>query len=141
MDRPNAERVYVIDGDLFDDLDGFFRVASDALMDVDWKVGNLDGFNDILRGGFGRPTEGGYTLLWRNAARSSRVLGHDETARWLALMSERCHPTNRESVVARLKRAEDGEGETLFNIILEIIFHHCKGGAEEEDLVCFVMES
>ena len=40
----------------------------------------------------------------------------------------------------RLARAEQGEGETLFDIVLQIIFVHTLGGAEAEDRVHFVLE-
>ena len=38
-----------------------------------WK-GNLNAFNDILRGDFGSP-QGGFILLWLNSAKSREVLG------------------------------------------------------------------
>jgi RNAse (barnase) inhibitor barstar len=137
----DPEVVFVIDGALFEDLEGFYSVASKALMNTDWEISNLDGFNDILRGGFGKTPDGGYTLVLRNAARSSRMLGHRETASWLRTAAERCHPTNREAMLNRLERAESGEGETLFEMIVQIIFMHCPGGAEAEDNVHFVMEA
>jgi hypothetical protein len=49
--------VLVIDGADFFDLDGFARELSKLLHHHIWR-GNLDAFNDILRGGFGTPESG-----------------------------------------------------------------------------------
>jgi hypothetical protein len=46
--------VLVIDGAHFSDLDGFTREFSRLLVNYTWR-GNLDAFNDLLRGGFGTP--------------------------------------------------------------------------------------
>ncbi|MCA6438523.1 MAG: barstar family protein [Sediminibacterium sp.] len=46
----------VIDGNNFSDLNGFFdEVEVKLTFGLDWKIGrNLNAFNDLLRGGFGR---------------------------------------------------------------------------------------
>ena len=137
----DPQTVFVIDGDDFDDLAGFFHVASDALMNVGWEMGNLDGFNDILRGGFLKTPDGGYTLVWRNAARSSRMLGHSATAAWLRVALERAHSSNHDSMRIRLEQAERGEGSTLFEILVDIILSHCSGGREGDDGVQFILRS
>jgi hypothetical protein len=43
------------------------------LEDHNWR-GNLDAFNDILRGGFGTP-EDGFVFRWLDAQRSRQALG------------------------------------------------------------------
>ena len=48
--------VLVIEGTAFDDFEGFQREFSRLLTDYAWN-GNLDAFNDILRGGFGTPED------------------------------------------------------------------------------------
>lgn len=52
---------FVIDGNNFDTLNGFYdEVEAVFTSKLSWKIGrNLDAFNDILRGGFGRHEEGG----------------------------------------------------------------------------------
>jgi hypothetical protein len=50
--------VLVIDGADFSDFDGFAREFSRLLCNYTWR-GNLDAFNDILRGGSGRPRTDG----------------------------------------------------------------------------------
>jgi hypothetical protein len=54
--------VLVIDGASFSDFDGFAREFSRLLCNYSWQ-GNLDAFNDLLRGGFGTP-EDGRILRW-----------------------------------------------------------------------------
>ena len=73
--------VLVIDGKRFDDFQSFAREVGVQLLGGDEFGGNLDAFNDILRGGFGTPP-GGFVLRWLNSERSRAVLGHATTARW-----------------------------------------------------------
>jgi RNAse (barnase) inhibitor barstar len=69
----DALPVLVVDGANFSDLDGFAREFSKLLRDYAWR-GNLDAFNDILRGGFGTP-EDGWLLRWLNSDLSRAALG------------------------------------------------------------------
>jgi RNAse (barnase) inhibitor barstar len=121
----------VIDGANFSDLDGFAREFSKLLCHYTWR-GNLDAFNDILRGGFGTP-ENGWVLRWLNSALSRAALGHEATIRRLEQILLTCHPSNRSNVAARIKNAQQGEGLTLFDEIVEIIRDHGPGGEESED--------
>src|SRR5579859_3426880 len=118
--------VLVIDGDCFDDLDGFARQVSTLLEDFAWH-GNLDAFNDILRGGFGTP-EGGFVLRWLNSPRSRQVLGWHATIRWCEQTIMTCHPSSRAHIHACLDSARQHEGTTLFDWIVEIIMNHGPGG-------------
>jgi len=121
----------VIDGLKFHDLAGFAREFSLLLDDHAWR-GNLDAFNDILRGGFGTP-DNGWVLKWLHADRSREALGYRETARRLEELLPHVHPANRGTVQRRLDRARRGEGPTLFDELVEIIRSHGPGGAEAED--------
>jgi Barstar (barnase inhibitor) len=69
----NEKPVFVIDGSRFTDFDGFAQEFSTLLTDWTWR-GNLNAFEDILRGGFGTP-EGGFVLRWLNSERSRDALG------------------------------------------------------------------
>src|SRR5262249_13060342 len=64
----------VIDANQFSDLAGFAQYFSHIALNGQhrWN-GNLNAFNDILRGGFGTP-DGGFTLVWRNHEKSRRDL-------------------------------------------------------------------
>jgi RNAse (barnase) inhibitor barstar len=123
--------VLVVDGTRVDDLDGFAREFSRLLSGYTWR-GNLDALNDVLRGGYGTPTEG-WVLRWVDSETSRAALGHPETARRLERLLPRADPSNREAVSARLDAARRGEGPTLFDEIVAIIRDHGPGGRESED--------
>jgi hypothetical protein len=124
--------VIEIDGANFWTLDGFYDEIQKKLLTpgVFWGR-NLNAFNDILRGGFGTP-EDGFVLRWRHSDLSRRRLA-DDTARWLEGMLAGCHPTQRRKVADRLAAVRNGQGENLFDTLVEIIRYHGPGGEEAED--------
>jgi hypothetical protein len=79
--------------------------------------GNLDAFNDYLSW----PEEPEYELELVGAADCARNLGHVAQAAWLRDHLETCHPANRPDLQARLALAEAQRGETLFDVLKEII--------------------
>ncbi|MEO6091058.1 MAG: barnase inhibitor [Umezawaea sp.] len=123
--------VLIIDGARFSDVDGFAREFSRLLCHYAWR-GNLDAFNDLLRGGFGTP-ENGWILRWLNSQLSRSALGYQATIRWLERNLLTCHPSHRSTVESRIDRARHGEGPTLFDEIVDIIRDHGPGGDESED--------
>jgi hypothetical protein len=122
----------VIDGDRSDDFEGFAREVGAQLLGGEQFNGNLDAFNDILRGGFGTPP-GGFGLRWVNSERSRAALGHAATARWYEAKLKTCDPSNLRDVQERLASARRGEGPTLFDAVVDIIRAHGPGGVEGED--------
>ncbi len=123
--------VLLIDGAAFRDFGGFQAKFSALLRDHSWH-GNLDAFNDILRGGFGTP-DPPWVLRWLHSDRSRLALGYEATIRHLEEIVNTCHPSNVERVRERIAQAQRGEGPTLFDEIVEIIHVHGPGGEEEED--------
>jgi len=117
------DAIYTIEGTRFATLEGFFAEIGRVLIPgARWGY-NLDALDDILRGGFGTPS-GGFTLVWRDAARSRHALGYPETVRQLERRLARCHPGNRARVAAELARARQGEGPTVFDWLTAIIAEH-----------------
>jgi RNAse (barnase) inhibitor barstar len=120
-EKPKKE--YVVDGARFDTLEDaaaeFTRVLG---LTMPWQ-GNLDAFNDFLCGGFGTPDEG-FVLVWRGSAVSRERLGYGETIKWLEERAQKCHPTNVPVMQQRVAAARRGEGQTLFDILVEIIQDH-----------------
>lgn len=114
--------VLVLDGAAFTDLDGFAREFSRLLTGHTWH-GNLDAFNDILRGGLGTPA-GSWVLRWVNSAASRAALGYPATVHRLSGLA---HPDQD-----RLRAAERGEGPTLFDELVEIIRDHAADGVRLE---------
>ncbi len=136
-----ARPVFEIDGRNFSTLEAFYDEISRVLVPgipVDGWGRNLDAFNDILRGGFGTPDEG-FVLRWINSDASRQQLGFGETIRQLELRLQGCHPANRASVASELQMARSGQGETVFDWLVEIIKDHGPGGSESEDAVDLIL--
>ncbi len=131
--------VLTIDGAMIDDLEGFMREVARLLDPGVFWGRNLDAFNDVLRGGFGTP-EGGFVLRWLNSERSRVALGMPETISWLERKLVTCHPSNVASVQADIRDAREGKGDTLFDILVEIIRTHGPGGEESEDGVILELQ-
>jgi RNAse (barnase) inhibitor barstar len=123
--------VLEIDGRNFDSLEGFYDEIGKSLGTAPWGR-TLDAFNDVLRGGFGTP-DGGFVLRWINSAESRVALGYDATVTYLEEKLGRCHPDNVGYVAAELDAARRGEGQTIFDVLIEIIRIHGPGGEEQED--------
>jgi RNAse (barnase) inhibitor barstar len=114
------KKVYEIDGNNSSNLHEFATDFTNRLnLEIGW-LGNLDAFNDILHGGFGTPDEG-FILVWRNSELSKQRLGYPETIKWLEERIQNCHPSNVEHFKQRLKFARQNEGQTLFDMLVEII--------------------
>jgi RNAse (barnase) inhibitor barstar len=128
---------FTLDGRSFNDLAGFYEAIGATLGTQGWGR-NLDAFNDILRGGFGTPEEG-FVLRWEHSAASAETLGWDETIRYLQRKLKSCHPDNIPYVQKDLEAARRQEGQTLFDIIVEIIQEHGPGGREHGDNVQLVL--
>jgi hypothetical protein len=110
-------------------LPGFSRL----LVNYAWR-GNLDAFNDLLRGGFGTPGNG-WVLKWRNSELSRSALGYEATIQRLERVLITCHPSHRLGIEGKIRRARSGQGPTLFDEIVEIIREHGPGGRESEDSI------
>ena len=70
---------YIIDGNEFNSLDGFYKVVDKTFSFPEFGVpcSNLDAFIDFLRGGFkhheyGQPIK----ITWKNSAKSKNNLGN-----------------------------------------------------------------
>ena len=99
----------VIDGNNFDDLEGFYSEIDRVLTkDLTWKTGhNLNAFNDLLRGGFGVHEYGEPILLrWINFEKSRIFLGYDETIRFYEKVIKTCHPSNKDTMKMKLEDAK-----------------------------------
>ena len=133
-----SKPVIEIDGAGFSTLDEFYDEISRKVIRGAYWGRNLDGFNDILRGGFGTP-EGGFVLRWVNSGLSRERLGYAETVRVLERRLEKCHESWRSSICERIAAAQADVGQTIFEELVEIIEKHCAGGDEAEDGVELVL--
>ncbi len=94
--------------------------------DLDWDTGhNLDAFNDLLRGGFGvyaylEPIR----LIWENISKSKLDLGLEATKKWYERKISENKIENNQLFKDKLTELTENNGQTLFDIILEIISKH-----------------
>lgn len=115
---------FVINGNDFDDLEGFY-VEIYKLMTLydDWKPAhNLDALNDMLYSGFGENA----ILIWENSEKSKMDLGTDATIEFYQNKINQGHPFNIEWAQGKLDELEVGNGQTLFDILVEIFSEHPK---------------
>ena len=82
----------------------------------------------------------GYTIHWKNSAKSRRQLGFPETIRQLEAQLKQCHASNRKGVQQDLKQAQAGQGTTVFDWLVAIIKDHGLGGEEADDCVELILE-
>lgn len=116
----NNKKSAVINGSHFSDLSGFYEEVSDVLMkDADWKVGTLDGFDDILYGFEGE-------IIWRESEKSKQDLGFEATKIFYENKIKQGKPFNMELIQQKLDDLIDGKGQTLFEILIEILESHQK---------------
>lgn len=112
-----ARPTLTIDGNRVRDfttfIEEFNRVYSQ--FDVSWN-GNLDAFNDYLAW----PDEK-YVLVWGQSGLSRARLGYEEMVEWLGERVRHCHPSGVSQMLDRLKAAKLGTGQTMFDLIVEII--------------------
>lgn len=147
----SKKKVYTIDGKNFTSIYGFFDEITRVMFpDTEWGE-NLDAFNDVLRGGFGTP-EKGFVLEWKNSRLSKKNLGYDhlvwdieeylkdlKNPEYFTWLTEEEREENRVLARKDLKKARRGEGQTPFEVLIEIIQGHGPGGEEEQSGVDLVL--
>ena len=118
---PRAE--HVVEGSAFHTLDEAAAEFTRALALTSPWEGSLDALNDVLYGGFGTPA-GGFVLVWRDSDLSRERLGYPATTAWLEARVRRGPPYDVALLSGRLEAARRGEGQTLFDVVVEIIRDH-----------------
>jgi hypothetical protein len=110
---------FTIDGRRVRSFDDFVEATNAGFIENvggKWN-GNLDAFNDYLSW----PEEKEYELELIDATGCAQQLGHAAQAAWLRAHLQTCHPSNVADMESRLAQAEAGQGETLFDVVKEII--------------------
>ncbi|WP_102979868.1 ribonuclease inhibitor [Chryseobacterium scophthalmum] len=116
----NYKKMTVINGGHFSDLEGFYEEISQLFMkDEDWKIGTLDGFDDIL---YGVETD----ITWKDSQKSKEDLGFDLTKEFYENKIRQGKPFNVQLIQQKLDELIAGKGQTLFEILIEIIESHQK---------------
>ena len=118
MSSTNNKKMTVINGGHFSDLESFYDEVSQLFMkDEDWKVGTLDGFDDIL---YGVNSD----ITWKDSQKSREDLGFDLTKEFYENKIRIGKPLNVDLIQQKLGDLMDGKGQTLFEILVEIIESH-----------------
>lgn len=121
------KQTIIINGENFSDLESFYDEIDRVLTkDLDWQTGhNLDAFNDLLRGGFGvYEYEEPIRLIWENFSKSKSDLGLEATKKWYERKISENKTENQQFFTDKLRQLTENNGQTLFDIILEIISEH-----------------
>ncbi|WP_223605473.1 ribonuclease inhibitor [Chryseobacterium sp. OSA05B] len=122
----DQNKIITINGSRFSDLAGFYDEASLVFMkDTDWKVGTLDGFDDILYDGFGVfENKDKVEVIWKASQKSRENLGLETTRIFYENKIRQGKPFNVELIQQKLDELLSGKGQTLFEILIEIIESH-----------------
>ncbi|AZA57191.1 ribonuclease inhibitor [Chryseobacterium shandongense] len=112
------KKMTVINGSHFSNLEGFYDEVSQLFMtDEDWQIGTLDGFDDILYGFHGE-------IIWKYSQKSKEDLGFDVTKKFYENKIETGKPFNVKLIQQKLDELTSGRGQTVFEILIEIIKSH-----------------
>ena len=120
---------FKINGDNFQDIEGFYDELNRLVMkEENWKLGvSLDAFNDLLYGGFGIIKDyDELEIIWLNSEKSRKDLGLETTKSYYQNKLEHPEIYNSKFIQEKLEELEAGNGQTYFEILLEIISEHRK---------------
>jgi len=117
------ENIIIISGDKFNDLNGFYEVIySKMTLYEDWiPAHNLDALNDMLYSGFGKEP---IQLIWEQSDKSQKDLGRETTISFYQNKINIGKPYNLVWATEKKSELIAGIGQTLFQIIVEIIESH-----------------
>ncbi|TDB34573.1 ribonuclease inhibitor [Stenotrophomonas sp. TEPEL] len=116
-----------IEGTAIADIPSFHAEINRVFMaGEDWRLGpSLDALDDLLYGGYGALA--GHetaTLVWRDIDRSREALGVDATRAWLEDKLRQPGTFNAGTIGRQLDALQRGEGQTYFDIVMEIFASH-----------------
>lgn len=119
--------VLVLRGSAVSDIPSFYAEINRVFMaGEDWQLGHsLDALDDMLYGGYGvLAGHEGATLIWRDIEHSCNALGVDATRSWLQGKLAGSSVFSEATIAAQLKALDAGEGQTYFQIVMEIFAAH-----------------
>lgn len=119
--------VLVLRGNAVNGIPSFYDEVNRVFMaDEDWTLGHsLDALDDMLYGGYGalaRQPEA--TLIWQDIEHTRSALGVDATRTWLREKLDGTGIFNTHAITAQLRALEAGEGQTYFQVVMEIFAAH-----------------
>ncbi|MDQ1152358.1 hypothetical protein QE382_004342 [Sphingobacterium zeae] len=120
--------VALIDGNKIDSIASFYEEINAVYMSSEsWKIGSLDGFDDLLYGGFGIFKDAtSHAIVWKDIDHSSASLGIETTLAYYQGKLGARSPFNQTHFQKKIEELKAGQGETYFDIVAEIIRSHHK---------------
>ena len=109
--------MYTLDGNNFDDLDGFYDEFERAF-NIPYEWGRNDSAMMDLCSDCPKPS----VIIWKNTKISRQRLGHECRAKELKeFLKDGCHSDHFEEVNRAIAAAENGEGDTTFDILVRTL--------------------
>jgi len=116
-----------IEGTAIVDIPSLYAEINRIFMaDADWQLGpSLDALDDLLYGGHGALAgHESATVVWRDIDHSREALGLETTRAWLEDKLRQPGTFNAETIGRQLDALQRGEGQTYFDIVMEIFASH-----------------
>ena len=115
-----------IDGNNFNDIETFQQEMLRLFApNESWTKLGLDGFNDVLHGGFGVFDEDEQiTIIWLNHEKSMKNLGYPATIKYREERLANGHPANESYLQEKLSQAKAGQGKTYYDEVIEVLTEH-----------------
>ncbi|UJF30418.1 barstar family protein [Kaistella sp. 97-N-M2] len=117
---------FTIEGKKIRDIKTFYVEINRVFMpDEDWKLGeSLDALNDLLYGGFGEIEGKENIIIWKNFEENRKILGFETTLQFYEAKLKSPQIFNTNFIQEKIDDLKKGNGQTYFEIILEIIGAH-----------------
>ncbi|WP_293905228.1 hypothetical protein [Sphingobacterium sp. UBA5670] len=118
----------LIDGSKIESIASFYDEINAVYMSHEsWKIGSLDGLDDLFYGGFGTFKDAAsHAIVWKDIAHSIASLGIETTLAYYQGKLGTQSPFNQTHFQKKIEELKAGQGETYFDIVAEIIRSHHK---------------
>ena len=117
----------VIEGKNISNIKTFHQEINRVFMQHEnWKIGeSLDALNDLFYGGFGKiKGKENISLIWENFEENKKALGLEMTKNFYESKLKSPEIFNTAFIKEKIEALENGNGQTYFEIIAEIIAEH-----------------
>lgn len=124
----NAEALILrMEGSAVHDIASFYDEINRVFMSVeDWQLAHsLDALDDMLYGGYGvLAGHADATLIWHDIEHARNALGVAATRAWLQAKLDGSGTFNARAITDQLQALDAGDGQTYFQIVMEIFAAH-----------------
>ena len=117
----------VIEGKNISNIKTFYQEINRVFMQQEnWKIGeSLDALNDLFYGGFGEiKGKENIRLIWENFEENKKALGLEMTKNFYESKLKSPEIFNTAFIKEKIEALENGNGQTYFEIIVEIVAEH-----------------